>query len=80
VEEEVSEILDNKVIELVLRYKCLEYIPKHAIRVQNYCKWLTSGLYMVINMSLQQLVERLQLNDFKHYMMYFPEENPKQSD
>jgi hypothetical protein len=33
---------------------------------------------MVLNTSLQQFVERL--NDLNHYLLYFPEENPKQLD
>jgi hypothetical protein len=33
-ETEDSEVLDNELIELVLRYVGLEYIPKRAIRVQ----------------------------------------------
>jgi hypothetical protein len=36
------------------------------------------GLYMVLNASIQQFVERL--NDLNHYLLYFPEENPKQID
>jgi hypothetical protein len=35
---------------------------------------------MGLNMSVQQIVERLQLNDLNHYHLYFPEENPKQLD
>jgi hypothetical protein len=33
---------------------------------------------MGLNTSVQQFVERL--NDFKRYLLYFPEENPKQLD
>jgi hypothetical protein len=33
---------------------------------------------MGLNTSIQQFVERL--NDFNHYLLYFPEENPKQLD
>jgi hypothetical protein len=33
---------------------------------------------MGINTSVQQFVERL--NDLNRYLLYFPEENPKQSD
>jgi hypothetical protein len=35
-EAQDSEVPDNKLIELVLRDLGLEYIPKHAIRVQKY--------------------------------------------
>jgi hypothetical protein len=35
-EAEDSEVLDNQVIELVLRDVGLEYIPKRAISVQKY--------------------------------------------
>jgi hypothetical protein len=35
-EEEDSEVLDNELIELVLRDVGLEYIPKLVIRVQKY--------------------------------------------
>jgi hypothetical protein len=37
-----------------------------------------AGLYMGLNTSIQQLVERL--NDLNRYLLYFPEENPKQLD
>jgi hypothetical protein len=33
---------------------------------------------MGLNISLQQFIERL--NDLNHYLLYFPEENPKQLD
>jgi predicted adenine nucleotide alpha hydrolase (AANH) superfamily ATPase len=36
------------------------------------------GLYIVLNTSIQQFVEKL--NDLNHYLLYFPEENPKQLD
>jgi hypothetical protein len=36
------------------------------------------GLYMGLNTSAQQFVERL--NDLNRYLLYFPEENPKQLD
>jgi hypothetical protein len=63
-EAEVSEVPDNELIELVLRDVGLEYIPKHSIQ----------GL----NTSVQHFVERL--NDLNRYLLYFPEENPKQLD
>jgi hypothetical protein len=37
-----------------------------------------AGLYIGLNTSVQQSVERL--NDLNCYMLYFPEENPKQLD
>jgi hypothetical protein len=35
---------------------------------------------MGLNTSVQQFVERLWLNDLNRYLLYFPEENPKQLD
>jgi hypothetical protein len=75
-EAEDSEIPDNELIELVLRDVGLEYIPKRAICVQKY--YMRRGLYMGLNTMVQQFVERL--NDLNRYLLYFPEENPKQSD
>jgi hypothetical protein len=75
-EAEDSEIPDNKLIELVLRDVGLEYIPKHTIRKQKY--YMRRGLYMGLNTSVQRFVERL--NKLNHYLLYFPEENPKQLD
>jgi hypothetical protein len=77
-EAEDSNIPDNELIETVLRDVGLEYIPKHAIHVQKYCMSKPRGLYMAFNTSIQQFVERL--NDLNHYLLYFPEENPKQLD
>jgi hypothetical protein len=77
-EAEDSDVPDNELIELVLRDVGLEYIPKHTIRVQKYYMRQPRGLYMGLNTSVQQFVERL--NDLNHYLLYFPEENPKQLD
>jgi hypothetical protein len=77
-EEEVSDVSDNELIELVLRDVGLEYIPKRAIRMQKYHMRQSWGLYMGLNTSVQQFVERL--NDLNRYLLYFPEENPKQLD
>jgi hypothetical protein len=77
-EAEDSEVPDNKLIELVLREVCLEYIPKRAIRVQKYYMRKPRVLYMGLNTSVQQFVERL--NDLNRYLLYFPEENPKHLD
>jgi hypothetical protein len=62
----------------VLRDVGLEYISKRAIRVQKYYMRQPRGLYMVLNTSVHQFVERL--NDLNRYLLYFPEENPKQLD
>jgi hypothetical protein len=75
-EAEDSEVPDNELIELVLRDVGLEYIPKHAMCVQKY--YMRRGLYMGLNKSVQQFVVRL--NYLNRYLLYFPEENPKQLD
>jgi hypothetical protein len=75
-EAEDSDDPDNELIELVLRDVGLEYIPKRAIRVQKYHMRQTRDLYMGLNTSVQQYVERL--NDLNHYLLDFPDENPKQ--
>jgi hypothetical protein len=75
-EAEDSDVPDNELIELVLRDVGLEYIPKRAIHVQKY--YMRRGLSMGLNTSVQQFVERL--NDLNFYLLYFPEENPKQLD
>jgi hypothetical protein len=77
-EAQDSYVADNELIELVLRYVGLEYIPKHYIRVQKYYMRQPRGLYMGLHTSVQQFVEGL--NDLNQYMLYFPEENPKQLD
>lgn len=73
---EDSNIPDNDLLELVIRDIGLEYIPKRAIRVQKY--YMRRGLYMGSNTSVQQFVERL--NDLNRYLLFFPEESPKQLD
>jgi hypothetical protein len=75
-EVEDSEVPDNELIELVLRDVGLEYIPKRAICVQKY--HMGRGLYMGLNKCVQQFVEKL--NDLNCYLLYFPEESPKQLD
>jgi hypothetical protein len=77
-EAEDSEVPDNELIELVLRDVGLEYIPNCAICVQKYYMWQPRELYMGLNTSVQQFVEWL--NDLNRYLLYFPEENPKQLD
>jgi hypothetical protein len=73
-----SDVPGNEPIELVLGDVGLEYIPKRAICVQKYYMRQPRGLYMGLNTSVQQFVERL--NDINLYLFYFPEENPKQLD
>jgi hypothetical protein len=75
---EDSDVPDNELIELVLRDVGLEYISKRAIHVQKYYMRQSRGLYMGLNTSVQQFVERL--NDLNRYLLYFPEENPKRLD
>jgi hypothetical protein len=75
-EAEDSDVPDNELIELVLRDRGLEYIPKRAIRVQKY--YMRRGSYMCLNKPVKQFIERL--NDLNRYLLYFPEENPKQLD
>jgi hypothetical protein len=75
-EEEDSDVLDNELIELVLRDVGLEYIPKGAICVQKYN--MRRGLYIGLNTSVQKFVERL--NDLNRYLLNFPEGNPNQLD
>jgi hypothetical protein len=75
-EAEDSEVPDNELIEPVLRDVGLEYIPKCIIHMQKY--YMRRGLYMGLNTSVQQFVERL--NDLNRYLFYFPEQNPKQLD
>jgi hypothetical protein len=77
-EAEDSDVPENELIELVLRDVGLEYIPKRAIRVQKYYMRQPRGLYMGLNTSMQKFVERL--NDLNRYLLYFPEEYPKQLD
>jgi hypothetical protein len=77
-ETEDSEVKDNELIKLVLRDVGLEYIPKLAICVQKYYMRQLRGLYMGVNTSVQQFVERL--NDLNRYLLYFPEENRNQLD
>jgi hypothetical protein len=71
-EAEDSDVLDNELIELVLRDVGLEYIPKPAIHMQKYYMRQPRGLYMGFNTSVQQFVERL--IDLNRYLLYFPEE------
>jgi hypothetical protein len=61
----------------VLRDVGLEYIPKRHTR-EKVLYEATKGLYMGLNASIQQFLERFY--DLKRYLLYFPEENPKQLD
>jgi hypothetical protein len=65
-----------ELIELVLRDVGLEYIPKHAISMQKYYMAQPRSFCMGLNTFVQQFVE----NDLNRYLLYFPEENPKQLD
>jgi hypothetical protein len=58
-EAEDSEVPDNELIELVLRYVGLEYIPKRAICLQKYYMRQTRSLLMGLNTSVQIFLERL---------------------
>jgi hypothetical protein len=55
-EVEDSDVPDNQLIELVLKDLGLEYIPKCAIHVQKYIMSQSGGLYMGLNMSVQQFL------------------------
>jgi hypothetical protein len=55
-EAEDSEIPDNEIIEIVLRDIGLECIPKRTICMQKY--YMRRGLYMGLNTSIQQFVEK----------------------
>jgi hypothetical protein len=79
-EAEDSEVPDNKLIELVLRDVGSEYIPKRAIRVQKYYMRQSWGLYMGLNTSVKQFLERQRLNGLNCYLLYFLVEYPKQLD
>jgi hypothetical protein len=57
-ETEESDVPDNELIELLIRDIGLENIPKSAICVQKYYMRQPRGLYMGLNTSLQQFVER----------------------
>ena len=73
---EDAELPDNDLLDLVMRDVGLEYIPRSAIRVQKY--YMRRGLFLGQNMSVQTFVERL--NELNRYLLYFPEEHPKQLD
>jgi hypothetical protein len=77
-EAEDSDVPDNELIELLLRYVGLDYIPKRAIHVQKYYMRQPRGLYMGLNTSVQKFVEMV--NNVNRYMLYFPEKIPKQLD
>jgi hypothetical protein len=76
-EAEASDVLDNELIELVLRDVGLKYIPKRAICVQRY--YMRRDLYIELNTSVQKFVEKQRLNDLDHFLLYLPE-NSKQLD
>jgi hypothetical protein len=65
-EAEDSDVLDNELMELVLRDVGLEYIPKRTIQIQKYHMRQPRGLYMGLNTTVKQFVERL--NDLNRYL------------
>jgi hypothetical protein len=74
VDAEESELPVNDFIEPVCRDVGLEYIPKSAICVQKY--YMRRALNTGLNTSVQKNLERL--NDINRYILYIPEEIPKQ--
>jgi hypothetical protein len=66
-EADISDVPDNELIELVLRDVGLEYIPKLAICVEKCYMRHHWGLYIGLNTSVQQFVERL--NDLNCYLL-----------
>jgi hypothetical protein len=54
----------------------LEYIPKGAIHLQKY--YMRRVLFLGQNVSVQMFVEKL--NELNRYLLYFPEEHPRQLD
>jgi hypothetical protein len=66
------ETTDQELLELVIRDIGLDYISRHAIRVQKY--YMRRCLFMGPNTTVQQFVERL--NELNHYLLFFPEECP----
>ena len=73
---EDSELPDIYLLELVIKDIGLEYTPRRAIHVQNY--YMRRGLFMGPSTSVQQFVERF--IDLNCYLLYFPEDSPKQFD
>jgi hypothetical protein len=51
---------DNDLLELMMRDKGLEYIPRSAIRAQKY--YMRRGLFLGQNESVQMFVERLNIS------------------
>jgi hypothetical protein len=73
-EAEDSDVPDNELIKLVLRDVGFEYIPKCAKCMQKYYMRQIRGLYMGLNTSIQQFVERL--NDLNRYHCIFLKKTP----
>jgi hypothetical protein len=65
-EAEDLNVPDKEHIELVLRDVGLDHISKRTICVQKYYMRQLSGLYMGLNTSVQQFVERF--NDLNRYL------------
>jgi hypothetical protein len=68
------ELPDHEMLELVIRDLGLDYISRHAIRVQKY--YMRRCLFMGRTTTVWQFVKRL--NDLNWYLLYFPEEYPSQ--
>jgi hypothetical protein len=64
------ELPDHDLLKLVIRDVRLEYISRHAIRVQKY--YMRRSLFMQLSVSVQQFVEHL--NEMNCYLLYFPRE------
>jgi hypothetical protein len=73
---EDAELPDNMLLELLIRDVGLEYIAKSAICVQK--PYMRRVLSFGQNVSVKTFVEWL--NERTRYLLYFPEENPKQPD
>jgi hypothetical protein len=80
VEAEDSELPDNDLIELVIRDIGLEYITKRNITCKSIILDKIGVLHIGLNTSIQEFLENQRLNDLNRYLLYFPEEHPKQLD
>jgi hypothetical protein len=55
----------------VFRDLGLEYIPKHTIHMEKYYMRQPMGVYMGLNTSVKQIVEKKMLNDLNRYLLFF---------
>jgi hypothetical protein len=76
VDAEDAELPDNMILDLVMCDVGLEYMPKGVIQVQKY--YVRRDLNLGQNMSLQTFAEGL--HELNKYLIYFPEEKPRQLD